>query len=424
MPKIYDEILDTTFQDDTNPRYTMKNNSGDVLYDDIQMELKTPVLQEGTSLNKDFLNRLFTYEEMECETIDHTYQQDVTRTITLGPASPTTGSKNMYWYSNEVLHDSSAAVTCKITTTATNGWQLKSSTTAGYDSFYGAEDGNFTTSISTIAKLLKQTSTASSLIDTKDYIAFKGHSSSYTSTITMTFDFQKPRKLSLVIYGYSSTGGTTTFAGSNNDSSYTTISTIQFRNIDSYPSETAYRYYKLTLPKDYNITIYRLFFYDVEDVETVPDFETRFTANTDIIPNKAIYVKTPANMPVENVTKASINGIPVSPFEYTNAFHKLLYNSSSNAFERKSRLTKYTIDVPAGATITGKLNNAQVLIASIANSTNSALLFIGDVVNLYTGSGSTLSTRITLDSALQYTLMSNIEATVNILAFEGSGYEW
>lgn len=47
-----DEILDPSLQPDENPRYTIKNNAGIVINDNVQIEMKTPVVQNPTPLNR------------------------------------------------------------------------------------------------------------------------------------------------------------------------------------------------------------------------------------------------------------------------------------------------------------------------------------------------------------------------------------
>ena len=54
MIEFVDEVLDPSLQPDTNPRYTIKDNNGKVINDDIQIELKTPVVNNGTPLNRAF----------------------------------------------------------------------------------------------------------------------------------------------------------------------------------------------------------------------------------------------------------------------------------------------------------------------------------------------------------------------------------
>lgn len=49
-----DEILDISGQPDTNTRYRMRDNDGNILQDNIQLEVKTPVDQVGTELDKAF----------------------------------------------------------------------------------------------------------------------------------------------------------------------------------------------------------------------------------------------------------------------------------------------------------------------------------------------------------------------------------
>lgn len=50
--EIKDEILDPSLQPDANPRYTIKNNAGVVINDNVQIDMKTPIVQNPTPLNK------------------------------------------------------------------------------------------------------------------------------------------------------------------------------------------------------------------------------------------------------------------------------------------------------------------------------------------------------------------------------------
>lgn len=59
MPTVNDEILDPSLQPDSNPRYTIRDNSGKIISDNVQIEMKTPVVQNGTALNKAFFTKLY-----------------------------------------------------------------------------------------------------------------------------------------------------------------------------------------------------------------------------------------------------------------------------------------------------------------------------------------------------------------------------
>lgn len=47
-----DEILDTSGQLDNKPRYRIRDNNGTVIYDNVTLEVATPVVQEGMNINK------------------------------------------------------------------------------------------------------------------------------------------------------------------------------------------------------------------------------------------------------------------------------------------------------------------------------------------------------------------------------------
>lgn len=53
-----DEILDVTSQPDNKPRYRIRDNNGNVLYENVQLEVQTPVVQEGTKVNANMFNTL------------------------------------------------------------------------------------------------------------------------------------------------------------------------------------------------------------------------------------------------------------------------------------------------------------------------------------------------------------------------------
>lgn len=99
MIDIKDEVLDTSLQPDNNPRYTIKDNNGKVINDNVQIDLKTPVVEEGTPLNKALvkdLRKLYvsynknadiyygTEEERVFEKEDLVIQDTVTKKIKKG----------------------------------------------------------------------------------------------------------------------------------------------------------------------------------------------------------------------------------------------------------------------------------------------------------------------------------------------------
>lgn len=59
MLTVNDEILDPSLQPDPNPRYTIRDNKGNIIHDNIQIEMKTPVVQNGTALNKAFFAKFY-----------------------------------------------------------------------------------------------------------------------------------------------------------------------------------------------------------------------------------------------------------------------------------------------------------------------------------------------------------------------------
>ncbi len=82
MPTVNDEILDPSLQPDPNPRYTIRDNKGNIIHDNIQIEMKTPVVQNGTALNKAFFTKLYNTIMADASelVVDYTSTKD-TKTI-------------------------------------------------------------------------------------------------------------------------------------------------------------------------------------------------------------------------------------------------------------------------------------------------------------------------------------------------------
>ena len=65
---VQDEILDTSGQLDSKPRYRIRDNNGTILYDNVTLEVATPVTQEGTEINKALFDKVDNmFESVEKE---------------------------------------------------------------------------------------------------------------------------------------------------------------------------------------------------------------------------------------------------------------------------------------------------------------------------------------------------------------------
>lgn len=62
MVEIVDEELNTSGQLDQDPRYTVRDNNGNVLYDNVKIELRTPVRVDGTDWNKGLYGRIYNLD--------------------------------------------------------------------------------------------------------------------------------------------------------------------------------------------------------------------------------------------------------------------------------------------------------------------------------------------------------------------------
>ena len=62
MIEITDEELNTSGQLDQDPRYIIRDNNGNILYNGVKIELKTPVDVEGTDWNKALYGRIYNLD--------------------------------------------------------------------------------------------------------------------------------------------------------------------------------------------------------------------------------------------------------------------------------------------------------------------------------------------------------------------------
>ena len=128
MMEFLDEVLDTSSQPNTNPRYTISDNAGNVINDNVQIDMKTPMVQTGTPLNKATFDNLqgdlytvdrynmVTFEQRILE-VDYITDILVTETQHTGNCIPQSG-----WQS---------ASETNYYNFSSNGWQIKDDWTIG-----------------------------------------------------------------------------------------------------------------------------------------------------------------------------------------------------------------------------------------------------------------------------------------------------
>lgn len=99
---IKDEVLDTSLQPDNNPRYTIKDNNGRIINDNVQIDLKTPVIQAPTPLNRATLANiqgdLYTQDRYNITTVKES-GETITKTDNIFPndwISEGSSSTNFY----------------------------------------------------------------------------------------------------------------------------------------------------------------------------------------------------------------------------------------------------------------------------------------------------------------------------------------
>lgn len=80
---VQDEILDTSGQLDSKPRYRIRDNNGTILYDNVTLEVATPVTQEGTAIDKALFDKVDdNFDEVDAEFIkvQHEVYKKIKRT--------------------------------------------------------------------------------------------------------------------------------------------------------------------------------------------------------------------------------------------------------------------------------------------------------------------------------------------------------
>lgn len=152
--------------------------------------------------------------------------------------------------------------TLTFTTGSTNGFRMHTGTATGYTSLCAVVDNAAYAELSYIRTLLRRTSYDRYYhIDTATPT-----STSNWSIKSIVFDFITPRTLTLNIRHSGRSSNVLKFYGSNDNSSWTTISSeIDSSSDESVTSSTAYRYYMLQTSKVDSWDIYYLYFSNIQD---------------------------------------------------------------------------------------------------------------------------------------------------------------
>lgn len=313
-----DEILES------EPRYTLRNDAGGILNDNVDIELKTPAIQEGTPLNKAFLEGLFTYEELQVEKKDASYNETITASTFFNITEIASGNKILDFNATAGLYDGNEIQTLfptmTLKTSRSGGWVLDSEPTGEETGIYATIDGSHSVKIDSINSVLNQTA-----LDSDRYLRLKNASSSYDSTKTFVFDFKKPKEVTFNFYSQG-TARTYTFSGSDDNSTWDTISSFKGGSAVSVSSGKAYRYYQLVTGAYYDERIYYMYFSQISDEVKQVRYENAFTSTDSLLGEKEIIVKTPNDLDNTNVIKNTLNGIEIDGVLVSGERYRLLYN--------------------------------------------------------------------------------------------------
>ena len=312
-----DEILASV------PRYTLRNDAGSILNDNIDIELKTPAIQQGTPLNKAFFDGLFTYEEMQVEKKDASVQEEIKKPMFFELSAVTSGDKILDFSATSGLYDGNLTETLfptmTLKTSRSGGWVLSSSPSGEETGIYASVDGDTSLKIDSINAVLKQTT-----LNSDRTLRIKNTSSSYNSTKTFVFDFKKSKAVVFNFYSQG-TARSYTFSGSDDNSTWETISSFKGGSAVNVASAKAYRYYQLVTGAYYTETINYMYFSEVPDVQLKEYYENAFTSVSSLDKEKELIVKVPTNVDNTNIIRNTLNGIEIDKILTPGERTRLLY---------------------------------------------------------------------------------------------------
>ena len=333
LQDIKDEILDTSLQPDANPRYTIKNNAGVVINDNVQIELKTPVIQEGTPFNKALIEtiKLMEQEDIGEEVLgnlygninatqvdEYTYAGDCARSITNYDPQITYPFKIT---SNRPLNFSSTNVTGEVT--------IKTNESSDVDDFN---------------RNMKWTSYDA------DYYNYLWTDKSNAAAVMFAWDFGSPKSTTFKyrVAMYRGTGTITEglyFETSTDGSTWNTLDVDIYYNPSGGSVElTDVRYFRMriflgaTSTLNASARIYYSYFSDFSDRRL--KIRNKFKSNNDFSIQNCSNVFTPSEIPMlKYVTENTINDIQLNWILQAETLYKLHFdgeklNNNSGMFAK------------------------------------------------------------------------------------------
>ena len=330
MIDLKDEILQG------EARYRVRDNNGNILQDNVQIEQITPVIQEGTPINKATfieLQKVNNYELMELESQDN-LSEELTATNVFSSFTNITNST--LWTGEqtgkkdgEIWGFQMGTNTPQypfLLTSSGNTWNGKTNIVP----YYNSDEKN---DIGYVNQILARTTYSTSYI----LYIYAGASSS-SGTVTEVYFWWDMYKPCTPTFKYCINGGyatvTPTLYGSNDNASWTPLSTLSLSSaLMSYDISTPYRYYKLIIninrgnqySTDYTYAkINNMYFTNVPDIER--KYRNNFKVNNDFHEIECKNVIVPPYENSKYLIENTINGLTYPEILQISEYYKLRYN--------------------------------------------------------------------------------------------------
>lgn len=312
-----DEVLDTNLQPDVEPRYTIRDNAGNVLNDNVKIELKTPVIENGTPLNKATMGNiqgdLYTSDRYNKPVVSKESVGQLEETKT-GDIIPKTWTKvSDYQYKADGV-----TLTCD-SVYSTSSYYL-----------YYACDGETGTQ-------------------------YRGENSEYNAYRHIKWIFDTPKKITkMYVYIGTQTSNymtsdyvSITIQGSNNDSTWTDLFSVPISKVDEYKQEIElsntdyYKYYRIyAYMQENGLNVYEWYVTEYAEIEMQYIYVNNLSLPlTSYEVGKIVRIKGSSYTETQEVTKTG-NIFPTSG--WNEEVSKTKY--SSNGWVIESNSAEYSVD--------------------------------------------------------------------------------
>lgn len=324
-----DEILDTSSQPDSKPRYRIRDNVGEVLQDDVQIEVKTPVTQEGTVINSELLKNILN-SDMEIKTLslaekeDNSYFTTMDTEVFARAYNTTISSESFSCGKTRGQED------IKVEFSTESGKPIKINAANSTDYIqvlpYNSS-ADYTATYSSFNTYFAQTThTSDKWYKSNKFSTYR----TYSDTMHITWDLIFARTIS---FNYSVTydGVTGKLYGSNNNTNWVELGTLVGEMTDQTINPTEeYRYYRASFvfEADSNMLIH--YMYIVLPNYYTYSYKNKFTVQQDLNAQKYLLCQVPSEgVDTVNVRSNSINGIDVIPLLQVGRIYQLVKQDNS-----------------------------------------------------------------------------------------------